>query len=161
MFLFFFWLIIILSCGNIYFLHNLMQLDTFQRDDVNAVVYCRCYCSYQRIPPLILLMRMTGNYSNQVGVCVGQLLGIVEMHHKRVGYSMCTSVYPKLCHRQTVFAQTESNETLMTHDTFIEGSFHLEVFTLFESMPSSKLPHHQYVDVLFVPPVTVTSVLRI
>lgn len=74
---------------------------------------------------------------------------------------MCTSVYPPLF-PQTVFAQTESNEiTLMTHDTFIEGSFHLEVFTLFESMPSSKLLHHQYVDVLFVPPVTVTSVLRI
>ena len=79
---------------------------------------------------------------------------------KRVGY---TSVYPLLCHRQTeVFAQTESSEiTLMTHDTFIEGSFHLEVFTLFESMPSSEPLHHQYVDVLFVPAVTVFSVLRI
>lgn len=69
---FFVWLMIILSCGNIYCLHNLMQLDTFQRDDVNAVVYCRCYCTYQCIPPLILLMRMTGIYSNWVGVCMGQ-----------------------------------------------------------------------------------------
>lgn len=58
--------------------------------------------------------------------------------------------------------QTESNEiTPMTHGTFIEGSFHLEVFTLFESMPSSEPLHHQYVDVLFVPAVTVTSGLRI
>lgn len=76
---------------------------------------------------------------------------------------MCTSAYPPLCHGQTeVFAQTESNEiTSMTHGTFIEGSFHIEVFTLFESMPSSEPLHRQYVDVLFVLAVTVTSVLRI
>lgn len=65
--------------------------------------------------------------------------------------------------RQTdVFAQTESKAiTWMTHGTFIESSFHIEVFTLFQSMPSSEPLHHQYVDVLFVPAVTVSSEFNI
>lgn len=76
---------------------------------------------------------------------------------------MCTSVYPPVCHRQTeVFAQTENNEiTSMTHGTFIKGSFHIEVFTLFESMPSSEPPRYQYVDAFSVLAVRVTSLLRI
>lgn len=76
------------------------------------------------------------------------------MHHKAVGcLPLC------ILHRRTeVFAKTESHAiTSVTHDTFIEGSFHLEVFTLFKSMPSSEPLHRQYVDVLFVLAVTVTS----
>lgn len=69
------------------------------------------------------------------------------IHHERVGGTACTPVYPGLCH--SVFAQTESDEiTSMTHGTFIKGSFHIEVFTLFQSMPSCEPPRHQYVDAL-------------
>lgn len=52
------------------------------------------------------------------------------------------------------------NVTSVTPGTSGEGSFHLEVFTLFGSI-HRELPPHRYVHVVFSPGVTDTSVYRI